>query len=202
MGQEWRGLRILTVPPRQGQTSRPQSPSVKWAGWGGLQGEFSVHFHSRSQRPHGRGPCRGKPKPVPPRGEPREGPQDLLPRRRSLAPCAVLGLPDPSGPGAGLYGSRLADGESAYSRQYGGGSSLGVVTSPTSLGPARAGWQGGACSLPTPLPVSTLLVTAQPHQGRPDPHLPPGPIGWRWEGPLLVTEVGRAEPFLALALKH
>lgn len=96
---------------------------------------------------------------------PGRGRRISLGARRSAAPRALPGLPDPSGPRAALYGDRR---ESAYSRQYGGGSSLGAVTSPTSLAPERAG--GWSFSLPTPLAVSTAPA-------------PPGPTGWWWEGP-------------------
>lgn len=64
---------------------------------------------------------------------------------------------------SGQYGSGR---EGAYSRQYGGGSSLGAVTSPTSRArPCRGAGAGpcGASSLPTPPPAPRC------RRGRPDP---------------------------------
>lgn len=105
---------------------------------------------------------------VPALREAREGLQGPLRRAESLAPSAAPGLGDSgsSARGARAPANTVVDGKGAYSRQYGGGSSLGAVTFPTSRGQASGrGGAGKACSRPTPTPPPLYLVG-------PDPHLP------------------------------
>lgn len=118
------------------------------------------------------GPSRGKVKPVPPQGSVGRGRTVPFGARVHWSPVRA-GLAAPRDPtrGSRAPATTVADGKGAYSRQYGGGSSLGAVTSPTSRGQASGrGGAGGACSRPTPTP---------PHPTPPrlcrvgaDPHLP------------------------------
>lgn len=100
-------------------------------------------------------------------------------------------LADSCGP---VHGSRgpdntVADGEGAYSRQYGVGSSLGAVTSPTSLSQASGrGGAGGASSLPTPFLRFYPGGTHPARQASPDPHLRPlGPQAVLVAGAVLAS---------------
>lgn len=98
-------------------------------------------------------------------GEPRG------PLRRAGMPSAAPGLADPGGPERGMCApvNTVADEEGAYSRQYGGGSSLGAVTSPTSRA-LQAEEQGrggarGASSLPLRRAGSARPPPAHPEAG-------------------------------------
>lgn len=135
-------------------SSRPQSPSVTW----GVRGH--------GPRDPGLRPLKGEMKPVCPGGA--AGPY-AAPRSVSPAPAArtlsasQYGCREPRARGGGA-GGRV--GGSAYSRQYGSGSSLGAVTSPTSHPGQQLPPAGRTSFLPTPFPVSTQVGPALPNAGR------------------------------------
>lgn len=135
----WRqtGFRASHSLSRGVQTSsRPQSPSVTWA----------VRGHG--PRDPGLRPLKGKMKPVCPGGA-----AGLRAAPRSVSPA-----PGARTLSASQYGSgepRGGGGGGAYSRQYGSGSSLGAVTSPTSQPGQQLPPAGRTSFLPTPFPVFT-----------------------------------------------
>lgn len=136
-------------------SSRPQSPSVTW----GVRGH--------GPRDPGLRPLKGEMKPVCPGGA--AGPY-AAPRSVSPAPAARTLSASQYGcrePRARAGAGREAEcGGSAYSRQYGSGSSLGAVTSPTSHPGQQLPPAGRTSFLPTPFPVSTQVGPALPNAGR------------------------------------
>lgn len=167
-GGSGQGLGLLPASSRRAQTSRLQSPSVRWAVRG-----------SRSRRPRVLSQCferwaaptwpssnAGTMKSAPPGGN-------------HGVPFGALGCPVWLRGSLTLGGltcwpcalaNTVADREGVYSRQYGSGSSLGAVTSPTSRalpGSGAGAGPPGASSLPTPTcpqrpPGSAGLPPAQP----------------------------------------